>query len=256
MNGDLVSIITPTYNCSRFIAETIECVRNQTYRNWEMLIVDDCSTDNTREIVSHYCLKDNRIQYHCLDAHSGAAVARNTALKMAQGRWVAFLDSDDLWMSTKLEEQIEFMETNNFIYTYTNYEEIAADGSKLGKMITGPRKISRLGMIAYCWPGCLTVMYDARQVGLIQIPPIQKNNDYAMWLRVIKKANCMLYPKLLASYRKRTQSISNAKYHALIKWHYKLFADVERKNKFTAALLTMHNLFWAIYKKLRYVKHF
>ena len=118
---ELVSIITPTYNCGPFIAETVGCVRSQTYPNWEMLIIDDCSTDNTKEIVARF--NDPRIKYYCLPVNSGAAVARNTALKMARGRWIAFLDSDDLWKPDKLEKQIRFMTDNNIHFSYTQYED-------------------------------------------------------------------------------------------------------------------------------------
>ena len=112
MKTDLVSIITPTYNCGRFIAETIESVQAQTYTNWEMIIIDDCSTDHTDEIVAMYSERDSRIKYHCLKRNSGAAIARNTALRMAVGRWIAFLDSDDLWHPEKLERQVKFMIDN------------------------------------------------------------------------------------------------------------------------------------------------
>lgn len=255
MNNDLVSIITPTYNCARFIAETIESVQNQTYLNWEMLIIDDCSSDNTKEIVEQYASKDDRVKYYCLDANSGAAIARNTAIKMAKGRWIAFLDSDDLWKPEKLDYQLRFMKENNIHFSYTQYEEIAETGQSLKHIISGPANISRLGMLSYCWPGCLTVMYDANKIGLIQIPSIKKNNDYAMWLLISRKANCKLLPRVLASYRKRIGSISNANYMALIKWHYKLFIDIENTNKLVAALLTVNNLFWGVYKKLNFVRN-
>lgn len=248
----LVSIITPTYNCGPFIAETVGCVRSQTYPNWEMLIIDDCSTDNTNEIVARF--NDPRIKYHCLPVNSGAAVARNTALKMARGRWIAFLDSDDLWMPDKLEKQLRFMTDNNIHFSYTQYEEMDETGQSLRRIVSGPKKISKAGMFSYCWPGCLTVMYDKDTVGLIQIPPIKKNNDYALWLKAIRKANCYLLPENIAKYRKRTGSISRASYRTLIKWHYKLFREVESSDAFTASILTVNNLFWGVVKKILFVK--
>lgn len=251
-NQGLVSIITPTYNCAPFIAETIECVLAQTYTNWEMIIVDDCSSDNTKDVVAQY--EDKRIKYYCLEHNSGAAVARNTALKMARGRWIAFLDSDDLWMPDKLEKQIDFMSKNNFHFSYTKYEEMDEKGNFIGRIISGPKKISKYGMFAYCWPGCLTVMYNSDVVGPIEIPPIKKNNDYAMWLKVIKKANCYLLDENLAKYRKRSGSISNTSYTSLIKWHYRLFREVESANTVSASFLTLNNLFWGVVKKVFYVK--
>lgn len=251
MGKDLVSIITPTYNCAPFISETIKCVQSQSYSNWEMIIVDDCSTDNTKAVVESF--NDFRIKYHCLSVNSGAAFARNTALKMARGRWIAFLDSDDIWSPEKLEKQISFMLNNGFHFSYTKYEEMDENGISLGKIISGPKKISKLGMFSYCWPGCLTVMYDSDIVGTIQIPSIKRNNDYAIWLNVINKASCHLLNENLAKYRKRSGSISNTGYLSLIKWHYKLFRKVESFNVLSASLLTMNNLFWGVIKKIFYV---
>ena len=247
LNNDLVSIITPT-----FIAETIESVLAQTYQNWEMLIVDDCSTDDTAQVVAQY--EDPRIKHYCLARNSGAAVARNTALRMAKGRWIAFLDSDDLWKPEKLERQIAFMTENNYAFSYHEYSEVDEDGVSIGVHVSGPKRINRLGMISYCWPGCLTVMYDRNVVEGLEIPDIKKNNDYAMWLIAIKRADCYLLKDDLAQYRKRCGSISNTNYLTLIKWHYRLFKTVESCSKFVASILTLNNLFWGIFKKIAFVK--
>lgn len=248
----MVSIITPTWNCGRFIAETIESVLAQSYSDWEMLIVDDCSTDDTREVVEAY--SDLRIKYHRLDKNSGAAIARNSALRLAKGRWIAFLDSDDLWKPDKLERQIMFMIENGYIFSYHNYIEIDENSRFVGKVISGPNHISKVGMYSYCWPGCLTVMYDRTQIGLVQIEDIKKNNDYAIWLKVCKKATCHLLNETLASYRKRSGSISHHGYKSLIKWHYKLFHDAERLPVLTSLFLTTNNLFWGVLKKIVYVR--
>ncbi|MDO5808499.1 MAG: glycosyltransferase family 2 protein, partial [Lachnospiraceae bacterium] len=203
----LVSIIMPSYNTAPYIEETIQSVLNQTYTNWELLIVDDCSTDNTDEILSK--ISDPRIRLFKNEENSGAAVSRNKALREAKGQWIAFLDSDDLWMPKKLEKQIHYMEINGYTFSYTNYEEIDVDGNKTGVKVSGPKKITRTGMFNYCWPGCLTVMFDANKIGIIQIQDIKKNNDYAMWLKICKKANCYLLNEYLAQYRKgRSGSIS------------------------------------------------
>ena len=121
MTEKLVSIITPTYNCAKFIAKTIDSVKAQTYKNWEMIIVDDRSQDNTREIVEEYVKDDPRIQYHLLEVNSGAAVARTTAMKLAKGSYMAFLDSDDIWTPDKLERQIQWMEDNGVAFSCTAY---------------------------------------------------------------------------------------------------------------------------------------
>ena len=186
MEKGLVSIIMPSYNTAPYIRATIQSVLDQTYQNWELIIVDDCSTDNTDEVVAF--IKDDRIRYFHNEKNSGAAVSRNSALREAKGRWIAFLDSDDLWMPEKLEKQISFMEKNGYSFSYTNYEEIDVEGNSTGVKVTGPKKVTKTGMFNYCWLGCLTVMYDRNVIGLIQIEDIKKNNDYAMWLKVCKKA--------------------------------------------------------------------
>lgn len=251
MNG-LVSIIMPSYNTGCYISASISSVLAQTYTNWELIIVDDCSTDNTDSIISSF--HDERIRYIKNEKNSGAAVSRNRALREAKGKWIAFLDSDDLWELNKLEMQIAFMASNGYHFSYTDYVEIDEESHPNGKRVTGPRKITKHGMYNYCWPGCLTVMYDAETVGLIQIEDIKKNNDYAMWLKVCHKADCYLLNESLARYRRRSGSISNHGYIKLIKWHYKLYRESERKNPISSFMLTTRNLFFGVKKKLIYVK--
>lgn len=250
---ELVSIIMPTYNCGRFIAESIKSVLAQTYTNWELLIVDDCSTDNTNKVVLAY--HDERIHYFCNEKNNGAAITRNRALQEAKGKYIAFLDSDDLWEPTKLEKQIKFMEENNYKFSYTRYAEMDSDGNDTGIVISGPAKVTKIGMLAFCWPGCLTVMYDIEAVGLIQIEDIMKNNDYAMWLKLCQKADCYLLPEVLAKYRcGRTGSVSTHSVSTMIKWHYKLWREAEKRNVLASLWYTGLNLICGMYKKIRYVK--
>ena len=249
----LVSIIMPSYNTALFIEETIQSVLNQTYTNWELIIVDDCSTDNTDEVLEN--IKDSRIRYFKNDKNSGAAVSRNKALREARGQWIAYLDSDDLWMPEKLEKQIHFMETNGYAFSYTNYEDIDVDGNRTGIKVTGPKKITKTEMFNYCWPGCLTVMFDATKVGLIQIEDIKKNNDYAMWLKVCKKADCYLLDELLGQYRKgRVGSVSTHSIKTMIGWHYKLYREAEDMGILSSLFNTGRNLVFGFYKKKRYVR--
>ena len=252
--GELVSIIMPSYNTAKYIAESIQSVLDQTYKNWELIIVDDFSTDNTDEIVRPF-LVDERIHYLKNELNSGAAVSRNRALREAKGRWIAFLDSDDLWMPEKLEKQISFMETNDYSFSYTEYEEIDVNGNKTGVYVTGPKKITKAGMFNYCWPGCLTVMYDKEVIGLIQIVDIKKNNDYAMWLKACRKANCYLLDEELSKYRRgRADSISTQSIRNLIGWHFKLYREVEKNNVIVSFFNTWRNLVFGLYKKMKYVK--
>ena len=253
---NLVSIITPSYNCAIYIAETIGSVRNQTYTNWEMIIVDDCSTDDTDEVVAPFLKLDSRIKYLRNEKNSGAAVSRNTALREAKGRWIAFLDSDDLWEPDKLEKQVRFMEENGYKFSYTCYSEIDSEGKDTGVLVSGPSRITKAGMYAFCWPGCLTVMYDASAVGLIQIEDIKKNNDYAMWLKVCRKADCHLLPEVLAKYRRgRDGSISSQGIATMVKWHYRLFREAEKMGPLRSIWHTGVNMVCGLYKKVKYVKH-
>lgn len=253
-SNDLVSIIMPSYNCGNFVEETIRSIQLQTYQNWELLFVDDCSSDDTMDRVMAIREKDNRIHVYQNAVNSGAAVSRNLALRNAKGRWIAFLDSDDLWNPYKLEKQIHFMEDNGYSFTYTNVSVINENGQSLGYFWTGPKHISNHGMLRYDWIGCLTVMYDANKVGLVQIVNIAKNNDYAMWLKVIKKCDCYLLDDLLATYRIRKGSISNHNKLKLIKWHYILFRKAEDANPICAFLFTIRNLFYGFIKRILYKK--
>lgn len=251
--NELVSIIMPSYNTAQYITETIESVLKQTYTNWELIIVDDCSADNTDDVVRPH-LSDERIRYLKNEKNSGAAVSRNRALREAKGKWIAFLDSDDLWIPEKLEKQISFMEKNDYHFSYTNYAEIDIKGKRNGITVTGPKRITKTGMYNYCWPGCLTVMYDAEYVGIIQIADIKKNNDYAMWLKVCQKVDCYLLDEELALYRRgRAGSVSTHSIKTMIGWHYKLYREAEKQNPIAAVFNTGRNMVFGFYKKKRYV---
>lgn len=251
---ELISIIMPTYNCGRFIKESIDSVLAQTYSNWELIIMDDCSTDDTKSVVHTY--NDPRIHYLSNEHNMGAALTRNRALREAKGRYIAFLDSDDLWMPEKLEKQIAFMETNGYAFTYHDYIEIDEASKPLGIYVSGKRHVGRLDMMSCCWPGCLSVMYDATVVGLIQIADIRKNNDSAMWLQAIRKADCYLLPESLAQYRRRTGSITPTSVWKKIGWHYILFRQGAKMHPLASAFWMGVNILGNSYKKIRYVKRY
>jgi glycosyltransferase involved in cell wall biosynthesis len=253
--NDLVSIITPSYNTARFLRETIECVLAQTYANWEMLIVDDCSTDETDDVVASFA--DERIRYFKNDRNRGAAFSRNFALREARGRWIAFLDSDDLWLPDKLEKQIRFMEENGYAFSYTNYEETDEQGNRLHVLWTGPRKIGKIRMRLFNFMGCLTVMYDREVVGLLQIADLKKRNDYAMWIQASKKTPAYLLPETLAVYRVRSGgSITDRSQSPLrlVKYHYALWRTGEKTDPVSALFWTAVNLVCGFLKKKIYRK--
>lgn len=251
----LVSIITPTWACGRFIGETIRSVQAQTYTNWELLIQDDCSVDGTAEVVRPFVETDSRIKYECNPKNSGAAVTRNNAIRRAKGRWIAFLDSDDLWQPEKLEHQLKFMVEKDYAFSYHEYTEISEDGIDLGVYVSGKMRVSEFDMYACCWPGCLSVMYDADKIGLIQIKDIKKNNDTAMWLKVIKKSPCYLLKENLGRYRRRKVSITPKPLYKRIWAHYPLFHIAEGMNPVQASFWVLMNVAGNACKKLFYVKH-
>ena len=313
--SSLVSIIMPSYNTAPYIAESICSVMAQTYTDWELIIVDDASTDITDDVVGKFTelaevnsngchpertlepqaiggvegsSLEKRIHYLKNDCNRGAAYSRNRALREAKGKWIAFLDSDDVWAPDKLEKQIAFMTKNGYAFSYTRYEEMDENGKPTGTIVGGPKRITKTGMYNYCWPGCLTVMYDREVVGDIQIAEIQKNNDYAMWLKICRKADCYLLDENLAHYRKRTGSITHAchpgadvnqshpgaegdrihkapelaegtkskdlpRHLSLIKWHYKLYREAEGMNPVVSLFNTGRNLFFGVWKKIKYV---
>lgn len=247
---ETVSIIMPSYNTAEFISKTIHSVLNQTYTDWELIIVDDCSKDNTDEVIAPF-LADPRIRYLKNEVNSGAALSRNRALREATGKWIAFLDSDDLWEPEKLEKQIAFMKENGYAFSYTDYM-IQLNGQWLPYVYTGPRVVNRRKMYDYCYFSTITVMYDREVIGLVQIENLRKNNDYAMWLQAIEKSSCYRLPECLSYYIKHEGSISSGSKLKLIKWHYLLFKNGLHKNALTAAVLTGRNLFFGVIKKLVY----
>lgn len=252
---ELVSIIMPSYNCGKFVEETIRSVQAQTYRNWEIIFMDDCSSDDTISKVMQLREDDSRIRLFRNKINSGAAVSRNNALREAKGRWIAFLDSDDVWEPEKLEKQVQFMEENGYAFSYTGYQEIDNESKPTGVFVSGPKHVTKAEMFAFCWPGCLTVMYDRDKIGLIQIEDIKKNNDYAMWLKICRKADCYLLDECLAKYRRgRVGSVSTHGVTTMIKWHYKLWREAEKMGVVPSLWHTGVNLLFGFYKKMRYVK--
>lgn len=248
MAEKLVSIITPTYNCGKFIARTIDSVLNQTYTNWEMIIVDDRSNDNTKEVVAQYMKEDSRIKYHLLDENSGAAVARTTAMELAEGSYMAFLDSDDIWTEDKLERQIKWMEENNYAFSCTAYEQIDEDDKPLGKIIKTVTKTNYNRLLLDCPVGNSSVMYNVEKMGKFQVPNIRKRNDDALWLQMLKKEKYIWgMPDVLMKYRIRKNSISSNKL-SVIKYHWILYRDIEQLNVFRSAF---HIFWWCVIKVLR-----
>ena len=246
----LVSVITTTYNCGRFIAETIESIQAQTYENWEMCIVDDCSTDDTKAVVEGYMANDSRIKYYCLPENSGAAVARTKAMELAQGEYMAFCDSDDLWLPEKLERQLAFMEETGFAFTCTAYEQIDEEGNSLNRVIKTIDKTDYNRLLLDCPVGNSTVMYNVGVMGKFQVPNIRKRNDDALWLTMLKKEKYIRGMKdMLMRYRIRSNSISSNKLK-VIKYHWILYRDIEH----LSVLRSVFHICWWCFLKVFHIK--
>ena len=240
--NNLISIITPNYNSEEFISETIISVINQTFKNWEMIIVDDVSTDNSLSIITSFCKQDSRIKLHKLSENSGAAIARNKAISLASGGFIAFLDSDDLWLPTKLEFQLDFMIKNNYPLSYTSYEIINENGTLANKTINCKPKLDYNRMLYSNEIGCLTAMYNKDILGKIFMPEIRKRQDYGLWLKILKLEKYAFgLTKVLAQYRDRSKSISNNKVE-MLKWNWNLYKNVEKLSYFRATYYTMCNV--------------
>ncbi|HOQ70826.1 MAG TPA: glycosyltransferase family 2 protein [Bacilli bacterium] len=246
----LVSIITPLYNCEDIIRETIGSVLAQTYPHWELIIVDDVSTDNSREVVKEYVAKDKRIKLIELSENGGAAIARNKGIEVAEGRFIAFLDSDDLWKETKLEKQVNFMLENDYAFTCTDYEQLVDDTKKIKLIIKARVKADYRIVIRYNPIGNSTVMYDTLKMGKVHIPEVRKRNDYALWLKILRMEKYVYgINEVLATYRIRKKSLSRNKVK-LIKHQWYVYRKLEKINFFKS----LYILWFVIITKIFRIK--
>jgi teichuronic acid biosynthesis glycosyltransferase TuaG len=238
----LVSIITACYNSEKYISDTILSVLDQTYQNWELLLVDDFSVDKTISIITNFEKTNDRIKLFQLAKNSGAAVARNRAIEEANGRFIAFLDSDDRWLPKKLEKQVSFMLDNGYSLTHTSYELIDESGNALKKTVKPVSVLCYNDMLYSNKIACLTAVYDQGQLGKIYMPLLRKRQDYALWLKILRtgeKAYCLA--EVLSQYRKTDNSMSSNKIN-LIKWNWKLLRGEERLSIFKSAYYLICNI--------------
>lgn len=245
----LVSIITPNYNCERYLEDTIKSVLNQSYQHWEMIIQDDYSTDNSWKLLQSIAKIDSRIILERNPENLGAAVTRNNAIKRSKGYFLAFLDSDDIWLPSKLENQLIFMYNNNCDFCFTRYEHIDEEGKSLGKQANVIKHLSYRKLMLHCWPGCLTVMYKQDLQNKVYCGDVKKNNDTALFLRVIKNCkNGMGLDECLALYRIRKGGISRDKWK-IIQPFVKVIHEFESKSLlWTYFCLISHNLIKVLFK--------
>lgn len=228
INEPLVSIITPLYNCEKYIEETIKSVINQTYKNWEMIIVDDCSKDDGVKIVEKYQKLDKRIKLYRNEQNQGVSFTRNRAIDLSKGKYIAFLDSDDLWKKEKLSKQISFMEKNNITLSYTGYEKINSDGSLRGE-IKVPEKLDYEELLKNCLINCISGVYLKEKFKNIYFKKT-KVEDYIFWLEIFKNIDFAYGIKeSLAYYRVSNNSRSSNKID-IVKFHWKIYREIEKLN--------------------------
>lgn len=249
----LVSIIVPVYNVEKYIAETMACVRNQTYTDWELLLVEDCSTDKTVQVIEDYLQRtgDARIQLIRQPVNSGAAKARNTGLDRAKGRYIAYLDSDDLWEPEKLERQLAFMKKKNAAFCFTGYEFADENGQGLGKVVRVPETLNYKQALKNTTIFTTTVMFDTDKISkeLLDMPLV-KSEDTALWWKVLRNGYVAYgLDENLVRYRRAGKSLSSNKLEAIRRiWH--LYRKVERLNLFQS----LYNFcFWAVRAVVRRV---
>lgn len=249
---ELVSIITPVYNCEKIIEETIDSVKGQTYKNWEMLLVDDCSTDKSGEIIRQMAKKDSRIKYFRLNENLGAAVARNHALKQSTGRFVAYLDADDLWDKHKLEHQVKYMLENKYAFSCTDYEKIDEKGNSLNKIVKIPKKVDYNLFLRNTIIQTVGVMIDTKLTGkeLLVMPNIRRRQDAATWCQLLKAGfDCYEVPERLSYYRVMSNSLSSNKFKA-IKGTWYLYRKIEKLSLLQSCFCFVGYAFNAIKKRI------
>ena len=226
MKQELVSVIMPTYNASKYLADSIESVLNQTYQNLELLITDDCSNDDTRNILKEFSQKDPRVKVKYLKENYGPAIARNRSIERAKGRYIAFCDCDDRWMPEKLEKQIAHMTRKDCALCSSSYL-ICDDQNKVTGISISPKHLT-LGMMKRDNKiGCLTAIYDIKRLGhKFYMPAIRKRQDWALFLNILKECQiCFCLTEPLAYYRQRNNSVSSNKF-SLIKYNVNVYETV------------------------------
>lgn len=244
----LVSIIMPNYNSRKYLEATVESVVAQTYGNWELIIVDDCSTDGSLDLLTRF--NDERIRIFKNETNSGAACSRNRAIDEAKGEWIAFLDSDDLWERDKLSHHISFMVNNNAVFSCTDYSVIDSADKQVAEFRPDKEEYDYKMLLRHCYIGCSTVIYNCDALGKVYMPTeAEKREDYACWLGILKSGVAAIhYHESLTRYRLRDGSVSSKKLD-LVKYQWNVYRNVERLSLFESAA---YMCYWAVLGFLKY----
>lgn len=245
----LVSIITPTYNSEEFISKTIQSIINQTYTKWELIITDDCSTDSTWNILESFANNHNRIHIYRLKTNSGAGIARNNSIAKANGRFIAFCDSDDQWFPQKLEKQVKYMLDHNTHFSYSSYL-VQDENQKIIGKINAPQIISYQKILRNNYVGCLTAIYDSQELGKLFMSDTRKRQDWILWIHILEKLHEVKgIDEPLAIYTKRENSISRNKLD-LLKHNWRLYYNTLNFNKYKASWYFIQFLYFYAKKKI------
>lgn len=248
----LVSIITPAYNSEKFIEETIKSVIGQTYSNWEMIIVDDCSTDKTCEIVNKWTKIDERIKFIKNKQNLGAAASRNIALENSRGRFIAYLDADDLWFPNKLSKQIKFMIEKNYAFSCCSYEVIDSDGNSKNKFIKMKDRVDYRGFLTNNLLQTVGIMVDLEVIerNRLVMPNMRRRQDAATWLQILRNGeSCYGMKEILAKYRRVEGSLSSNKVKA-VKGVWYLYRQVEELSLFISIYCFIRYAVLAVWKRI------
>ena len=229
----LVSIIMPNYNSEKFVEQSIQSVIDQSYGNWELIIVDDCSSDNSVNLIKKF--SDPRIKLIQNQENCGAALSRNNAIEVSNGRWIAFLDSDDLWERDKLQIQLSFMSEKNSVFSCSAYQVIDENGNVVSNYDVKKNEFFYKDILKHCSVGCLTAVYDKEKLGKILMPvEAEKREDFACWLKILKNGEKVDFlHQSLGRYRKSTGSVSANKFK-MIKYQWRVYRKVEKINFFSS----------------------
>jgi len=248
MVNDLVSIITPVFNAEDFIGEVIKSVLAQSYEHWEMIVVEDCSTDRSREIISAFAGKDERIRLVELQENKGVGEARDTGLKKAGGKYIAFIDSDDWWYPEKLEKQLKFMKEGNYPISYTAYEMIDTEGKDIGRVIHAIPEVTFHTYLKSTIIGLSTAMVNREIVGDFSISNMRMRVDTQLWIRLLRRGfKAYGMDEVLTKYRIHSNSISRNRLKAA-RQTWKLYFKVEKLGFFRSIYYFSHYALSALKK--------
>lgn len=248
--NDLVSIITPTFNSAKYISETILSVQKQTYQNWEMILIDDCSSDNTIDLIEDFIAKDHRIQLYQLDSNSGPAVARNKGIEKVNGKYMTFLDADDIWFEDFIENSIKTIQKTGIHFVFSSYKRSDEELNFIYSDFIVPQKVTYSDILKSNSISCLTAFLDIEILGKKAMPLIRKRQDMGLWLKYLKEipfAYGIQEPK--AIYRIRKNSLSRKK-SDLLKYQWQFYREVEKLNVLQSVYYMLHWMYRG-FKKYR-----